>query len=85
MLRNMESVSDLVTYREHYNRENAMKRDPQKPPKNRDQDLPARKGDTIGPTTTPERSQAERERDKLLPEEESYERKSEKGRETDRR
>ena len=61
-----------------------MKRDPQKPPKNSDQDLPARKGDTIGPTKTPERSQAERERDKL-PEEESYERESEKGRQTDRR
>ena len=61
-----------------------MTEDPQ-PPTNRDQDLPPRKGDTIEPTTTPERSQGKRERNAPLPEEETYERDSENGRRTDKR
>jgi hypothetical protein len=54
-----------------------MTKDPQ-PPRNRDQDLPPRKGDAIEPTTTPERSQDKPERNAPLPEEETYERESEK-------
>ena len=51
-----------------------MTRDPQKPPRNRDQELPPRKGDSIEHTTPPERGQDERERNAPLPEEETYER-----------
>jgi hypothetical protein len=73
----MESISRLVTHLEHHIiRGDAMTQDPQKPPRNRDQDLPARKGDTMEPITTPERSQGDRERNAPLPEEETYERES---------
>jgi hypothetical protein len=72
----------VATPREHRMIGDAMTKDPQ-PPRNRDQDLPPRKGDTIEPTTTPERSQYKRERDAPLPEEETYERES--GRRTDKR
>jgi hypothetical protein len=54
-----------------------MTKDPQ-PPRNRDKDVPPRKGDTIEPTTPPERSQGDRKRNAPLPEEETYERESEK-------
>jgi hypothetical protein len=55
-------------------RETTMAMDPQKPPRNRDQEQPPRKGDTIEPTTPVERGQEERERRAPLPEEETYER-----------
>lgn len=62
-----------------------MTKDPQ-PPRNRDQHVPPRKGDTIEPTTPPERSQGEHKRNAPLPEEETYERESENNeRRTDRR
>lgn len=51
-----------------------MTRDTQKPPRNRDQELPPRKGDSIEHTTPPERGQGEGERNAPLPEEETYER-----------
>ena len=54
-----------------------MKQDFEKPPRNRDQDLPARKGDTIEPRAMPEQSPSKRERNAPLPEEETYERESE--------
>ena len=54
-----------------------MEQDPEKPPRNRDQDVPARKGDTIEPTAIPERSPSKREGNAPLPEEETYERESE--------
>ena len=47
-----------------------------KPPRNRDLEQPRRTGDTIKPTTPPERGQSERERDVPLPEEETYERQT---------
>lgn len=50
-----------------------MTRDTQKPPRNRVQELPPRKGDSIEHTTPPERGQGERERNAPLPEEETYE------------
>jgi hypothetical protein len=42
-------------------------------PRNRDQDLPPRKGDSIESTVPPERGKGERDRHGPLPEEESYE------------
>ena len=51
-----------------------MIRDPQKPPRNRDQELPPRKDDSIEHTTPPERGHGEREQNAPLPEEETYER-----------
>ena len=51
-----------------------MKADPQKPPRNRDQEQPPRKGDTIEPTTPAEPEGDKRERNAPLPEEETYER-----------
>jgi hypothetical protein len=58
-----------------------MKQEP-KPPQNRDQVLPPRKGDTIDSQPTPERPGKERKRD-AVPEEESYERESPTRRNTD--
>lgn len=55
-------------------KESAMAADPQKPPRNRDQEQPPRKGDTIEPTIPAERGQDKRERNVPLPEEETYER-----------
>ena len=49
-----------------------MKGEP-KPPRNRDQELPPRKGETIEPTV-PEGEGQKRERSGPLPEEETYER-----------
>lgn len=62
-----------------------MTRDTKKPTRNRDQELPPRKGDTIGapePITTPEHGHGDRERDRNapLPEEETYEREAGKRR-----
>jgi hypothetical protein len=51
-----------------------LKADPQKPPRNRDQEQPPRKGDTIEPTIPAEREGDKRERNAPLPEEETYER-----------
>ena len=47
---------------------------PQKPPRNRDQELPPRKGESIESTVPPERGKGERDRNDPLPEEETYER-----------
>ena len=46
-----------------------MIRNTQKPPRNRDQELPPRTGDSIEHTTPPERGQDEGERNAPLPEE----------------
>ena len=54
-----------------------------KPPRNRDQVLPLRKGDTIDSQSPPERDEKERKKDAPLPEEESYERESPTRRNTD--
>jgi hypothetical protein len=54
--------------------ETTMAPDPQKPPRNRDQEQPPRKGDKIEPTPPAERGQDRRERKAPLPEEETYER-----------
>ena len=51
-----------------------MATDPQKPPRNRDQEQPPRKGDTIEPTIPAERGGEKPERNAPLPEEETYER-----------
>lgn len=51
-----------------------MKTDPEKPPRNRDQDLPRRKGDSIESTQPAEDRQGEHERNAPVPEEETYER-----------
>jgi hypothetical protein len=45
----------------------------QKAPRNRDQDIPRRKGESIE-STVPERGKGERDRQAPLPEEETYER-----------
>jgi hypothetical protein len=44
-----------------------------KPPRNREQDIPPRKGESIE-STVPERGQGEGDRNAPLPEEETYER-----------
>ncbi len=54
-----------------------------KPPRNRDQVLPPRRGDTIESQPTSEREEKQRERDAPIPEEESYERESPTRRNTD--
>jgi hypothetical protein len=51
-----------------------MTNEPKKPPRNRDQELPPRKGESIESTVPPERGTGERDRDAPLPEEETYER-----------
>jgi hypothetical protein len=45
-----------------------------KPPRNRDQDLPPRKGDMIERTIPEERDREDRDRNAPVPEEETYER-----------
>jgi hypothetical protein len=50
-----------------------MAKNQEKPPRNRDQDVPPRKGDSIE-STVPERGKDERDRNAPLPEEEAYER-----------
>lgn len=62
------------TNRHPVTKESAMARDPQKPPHNRDQQHPPRKGDTIEPTIPAERGADKPERNAPLPEEEMYER-----------
>jgi hypothetical protein len=47
-----------------------------KPPTNRDLQQPRRTGETIQPTTPPERGQSEREREGPMPAEETYERET---------
>jgi hypothetical protein len=54
-----------------------MAADPRKPPRNRDQEQPPRRGDTIESTVT-ERNREKRERNAPLPEEETYEREPER-------
>ena len=57
--------------------------DPRKPPRNRDQELPARKGDSIETPTPPEPGSGERKRNAPLSEEETYERESDDRRRND--
>ena len=45
-----------------------------KPPRNRDQELPRRQGESIESTVPPERGKDERDRNAPLPEKETYER-----------
>ena len=47
---------------------------PQRPPRNRDQELPPRKGESIESTVPSERGKGERDRNDPLPEEETSER-----------
>lgn len=51
-----------------------MTADPKKAPRNRDQELPPRTGDTMEPRPTPRRRDGERKKNAPLPEEETYER-----------
>jgi hypothetical protein len=51
-----------------------------KPPRNPDQDVPRREGETFPSPATPETERTDRDRDAPLPEEETYEREP-----TDRR
>lgn len=60
-----------------------MTMDRRKPPRNRDQEVPPRTGETIESTVTPERgeegrkrSEEDRKRNDSLPEEETYEREA---------
>jgi hypothetical protein len=79
------SGREIPLHLKHHIVRGAMTHDPQKPRRNRDQQLPTRKGDTIEPATKPERSQGERDRNAPLPEEETYERESEKRTPSDQR
>ena len=49
---------------------------PERPPRNRDQEIPKREGDDMSKTVADERSR-DRKRDAPLPEEETYERQHE--------
>lgn len=55
-----------------------MEKSERKPPRNRDKDIPPRKGESIESPATPERGpergKGERDRNAPLPEEETYER-----------
>ena len=51
-----------------------MARNEPKPPHNRDQDIPPRKGESIESTVPSERGKEDRDRNAPLPEEETYER-----------
>jgi hypothetical protein len=51
---------------------------PEKPPRNPDQQLPPPTGEAIESTTTEEPSRNDRERNAPLPEEETYERSGER-------
>jgi hypothetical protein len=51
-----------------------MRNERKKPPRNRDQELPRRKEESIESTVPPEREKNERGRNAPLPEEETYER-----------
>jgi hypothetical protein len=51
-----------------------MTNEPQKPPRNRDQELPPRKGEAIESTVPSERGKGERDPNGPVPEEETYER-----------
>jgi hypothetical protein len=51
-----------------------MQREP-KTPRNQDQEIPPRKGESIESTVTSERGKGDRDRNAPLPEEETYERK----------